>query len=73
MWDRVIKSRPQRVQEGGLEVLTCIHPSPQALRTDDQQQREARKLKQQRAYQRVAEILATSADAGTGEPEYCEN
>ncbi len=63
-WDRVVRSRPRLVEQRGLEVLKCIHPSPQALWTNDATQREARKLKQQRAYERVAKILAISPANG---------
>jgi hypothetical protein len=65
-WERVVRSRPRLVEERGIEVLRCFHPSPQALITSNASERQARKLNRQRAYERVAEVLATSAATDSG-------
>jgi hypothetical protein len=57
-WKRVLKRWPGVIEERGLEVVESIHPGPQALWTTDENERRARRVKQQRAYKRVARVLA---------------
>lgn len=57
-WDRVVRCRPSLVQQRGLVVARCIHPSPRAL-ICDRIERKARKMRQEDAFRRFGEALAT--------------
>ncbi|MGB8403770.1 MAG: hypothetical protein WCE30_06780 [Mycobacterium sp.] len=56
-WDRVIGWRPRLVEQRGLVVARCIHPSPRAL-ICDQTEREARKKRQENAFRCFGEALS---------------
>lgn len=57
VWRRVIRRRPTLVIERGFDVIASIHPGRQALWAADPLEREARKAKQQSAFERLAELL----------------
>jgi hypothetical protein len=60
VWRRLIKQRPSLVMDRGIDIVESIHPGKQALWTPDLAEREARKSKQQRAYERLAAIFKMS-------------
>jgi hypothetical protein len=59
VWKRVSRLRPQIAQQRDLAVIESIHPSRQALRTRDSDERQRRLMKQAKAFEDVAKVLRT--------------
>ena len=57
VWKRVLKLRPTLVADRQLVVAESIHPSPNALRTPDRSERQARLDRQRLAFEKVAQTL----------------
>lgn len=57
VWRRVVKLRPEVVDQRNLEVVESIHPGRQSLWTADPAERQARKDKQQQAFDHVVDAL----------------
>ncbi len=56
-WNRVAKLCPDLLETRMLEVIESIHPGPQSLWTNDPVERQARKDKQRRAFERMASVI----------------